>query len=75
MAFMEMKAMTKIAPAIKNVTKIPSIVRLEIFALHSKILNYFFSSVFLMSSCILAYVDQKNFAMIHHIAKVILKFA
>ena len=73
MAFMEMKAMTKIAPAIKNVTKIPSIVRLEIFALHSKILNYFYQVY--SSSQILAYVDPKNFAMVHHIAKGILKFA
>ena len=73
MAFMEMKAMTKIDPVIKNATNLMAIVCFGGVA--SKIFKLFFSSVFLILSQILAYVDPKNFAMIHPIAKVILKFA
>ena len=67
-----MKAMTKNAPVIKNVFERLLIV-LGVVA--SKILNYFFSSAFLILSWILAIVCPKIFAISRKIAKGIMRFA
>ena len=67
-----MKAMTNCAPMVQNVFRRLLIV-LGVVA--SKILNYFFLSVFLISCSILAIVCPTIFVIIRKIAKGILRFA